>query len=272
MSDIIKAGDAVTMTSIELVDFINGERKKLAEAAGAVFPSAGYAALQHKDFLEKVPVVLGESTSAEFSANLPDSYGRPRKGYRFVKREACLMAMSYSYDLQAKVFDRMTALEETKSPDPMQVLNDPAAMRGLLLSYTEKVIGLEAKVAEQAPKVEVHDRIADAAGAISLRETATTIGYPERKMILWMQQKDWIYRRAGHKNLLAYAAMIKCGYLVHKVTPIVDANTGQEKISEQVLVTPLGLTVLARRLALGDLPVPPGAGRGVSPDSPGARR
>lgn len=36
----------------------------------------------------------------------------PRSIYTFPKREACLMAMSYSYELQAKVFDRMTALEE----------------------------------------------------------------------------------------------------------------------------------------------------------------
>jgi hypothetical protein len=42
--------------------------------------------------------------SAKFSADLPDSYGRARRGYRFPKREACLMAMNYSYDLQAKVF------------------------------------------------------------------------------------------------------------------------------------------------------------------------
>src|SRR5690606_36995515 len=122
----------------------------------------------------------------------------------------------------------------------------------------QEKLALEAKVQEQAPKVEVHDRIADAAGSLSLRETATTIGYPERKMILWMQQKDWLYRRAGHKNLLGYADKIKAGYLVHKVTPIVDANTGEERISEQVRVTPMGLTVLARRLAIGDAEVPAG--------------
>nr|WP_240487723.1 KilA-N domain-containing protein [Photorhabdus australis] len=32
------------------------------------------------------------------------------------------------------------------SVDPMQVLNDPAAMRGLLLTYTEKVLTLESQV------------------------------------------------------------------------------------------------------------------------------
>ena len=90
----------VTMTSLELVDFINSTRKD------------GEAVLLHKNFTAKVLQVLGEETSAKFLADLPDSYGRPRRGYRFPKREACLMAMSYSYELQAKVFDRMTELEE----------------------------------------------------------------------------------------------------------------------------------------------------------------
>lgn len=104
----------ITMTSLELVDFINVHRKEQAVAAGAPFPSKGFAELQHKDFLDKVFVVLG-NRSAEFSADLPDSYGRPRTGYSFPKREACLMAMSYSYELQARVFDRMTALEEERN-------------------------------------------------------------------------------------------------------------------------------------------------------------
>lgn len=92
-------GQTVTMTSLGMVEYINSQRKK------------GEPELQHKHFLAKVLQVLGEETSAIFLADLPDSYGRSRRGYRFPKREACLMAMSYSYDLQAKVFDRMTALE-----------------------------------------------------------------------------------------------------------------------------------------------------------------
>ena len=105
-----------TMTSLELVDFVNDDRKARAQAVGAAFPSPGFAKLEHKDFLAKVPVVLGFERSEKFSADLPDSYGRTRRGYRFPKREACLMAMSYSYELQAKVFDRMTALEQAPQP------------------------------------------------------------------------------------------------------------------------------------------------------------
>ena len=116
----------VTMSSTDEVDFINAHRQELASACGAAFPSKGFAKLEHKDFLEKVTVVLGLETSAEFSADLPDRYGRPRAGYRFPKREACLMAMSYSYELQAKVFDRMTALE-VKPAFALPDFTNPAA-------------------------------------------------------------------------------------------------------------------------------------------------
>ncbi|EKL0661419.1 MULTISPECIES: hypothetical protein [Pseudomonas] len=114
----------ITMTSLELVDFINAHRQQQAEQAGQPFPSEDFPELTHANLLAKVPKVLGE-TSHSFECDLPDSYGRPRRGYRFPKREACLVAMSYSYELQAAVYDRMTALEEqlklAPPPQPRQL-------------------------------------------------------------------------------------------------------------------------------------------------------
>lgn len=108
----------VTMTSLKLVEFINAHRKELAEVAGVPFPSKGYAKLEHKSLLAKVPEVLGAETSAKFFADLPDSYGRLQPVYRLPKREACLMAMSYSYALQARVYDHMTELEARQAAGP----------------------------------------------------------------------------------------------------------------------------------------------------------
>ncbi|WP_288887132.1 Rha family transcriptional regulator [uncultured Citrobacter sp.] len=101
---------APTMSSLQMVDYINAERKVKAEAAGMTFPCKKYRRLQHKSFLTKVPKVLGE-TSAKFFAQYKDSTGRELPCYRFPKREACLMAMSYSYELQAKVYDYMEELD-----------------------------------------------------------------------------------------------------------------------------------------------------------------
>lgn len=105
----------VTMTSLEMVDYINSERKAKAEREGAAFPSKEHPELRHDNFMAKVPEVLGEAApkflGTAFYTNGTGAQVE-RKIYTFPKREACLMAMSYSYELQAKVFDKMTALEQ----------------------------------------------------------------------------------------------------------------------------------------------------------------
>ena len=100
-----------TMSSLEMVDYINAERKAKAEAEGLTFPCKRYTKIQHKHILAKSPKVLGEGHSAKFLAQYSDSTGRELPCYQYPKREACLMAMSYSYELQAKVYDYMEELD-----------------------------------------------------------------------------------------------------------------------------------------------------------------
>jgi hypothetical protein len=92
--------NAVTMTSLELVEFINASR------------DVGASELRHDHFMTKVPQVLGQDNAPKFLGTQTYGNNNIRSIYNFSKREACLMAMSYSYDLQAKVFDRMTELEQ----------------------------------------------------------------------------------------------------------------------------------------------------------------
>ncbi len=86
------------MSSLELVDFINASRLP------------GEAKLEHYDLLKKVPQVLG-TDAGKFSGVYKGGNGQQNPCYYFPKREACLMAMSYSYELQAKIYDKMTELE-----------------------------------------------------------------------------------------------------------------------------------------------------------------
>lgn len=79
----------VTMTSLELVDYINSQREP-----------GDSAVLRHRDFMAKVPNVLGEGGSDKYrGVQVHPQNGQTFSVYRFPKREACLMAMSYSYDL-----------------------------------------------------------------------------------------------------------------------------------------------------------------------------
>lgn len=117
MKNAMPAAGAPTMNSLEMVDYINADRKSKAEAAGLKFPCKRFTKIQHKHILAKAPKVLGEEHSAKFLAQYKDSTGRELPCYNFPKREACLMAMSYSYELQAQVFDYMTVLEGNSGAD-----------------------------------------------------------------------------------------------------------------------------------------------------------
>lgn len=111
---VLSSVEVPTMSSLEMVDYINADRKSKAEAAGLKFPCKRFTKIQHKHILAKTPKVLGKEYSAKFSAEYKDSTGRDLPCYQYPKREACLIAMSYSYELQAQVFDHMTELEGGK--------------------------------------------------------------------------------------------------------------------------------------------------------------
>lgn len=105
------SSEAPTMSSMEMVDYINAERQSKAEAEGLSFPCKKYRKLRHDSLMLKVPKVLGATQSPKFSGDYTDEKGRTYPCFHLPKREACLIAMSYSYELQAQVFDHMTQLE-----------------------------------------------------------------------------------------------------------------------------------------------------------------
>lgn len=153
---------APTMTSLELVQFINNQR------------DVGASELAHSDFLKKVPQVLGKD-AGNFSSIYLDSMNREKPCYRFPKREACLMAMSYSYDLQAKVFDRMTALE-AQAAAPVMVLpqNYIQALESLLASKKSEQLAIAERDHAIATKAQIGSRreaTAMAMASVARRET-----------------------------------------------------------------------------------------------------
>lgn len=173
-----------------------------------------------------------------------DARGREQKCVHLPRDLTMTLVTGYSIPLRKKVIDRLDELERRVS-DPAAVLNDPAAMRGLLLTYTEKVIALESRVEEMQSDVDALEQIADANGSFCRTETAKHLGIPPHVLIKWMRTNGWTYRRPGAKEDIAYQSKLATGYLEHKVSsgPRPD---GTEWISTQVRVTPKGLTVLAK--------------------------
>ena len=219
-------GQAVTMTSLELVEFINSQR------------GADEAELRHDDFMRKAPKVLGEGVR-----NFADTYTHPQNGqqypcYRFPKREACLMAMSYSYDLQAKVFDRMTQLEQVAA-DPRIPKTYGDALR-LAADQAEEIARKDAQLALAAPKAAALDRIAlETEGAVCLRVAAKLVQVPEKQFTSFLRQENWIFRHHHSNTWQGYSDKEKAGYLELKRTRV-TRDDGSEKTVEQVLITPRG--------------------------------
>lgn len=235
-----------TMSSLELVEFINLQRKE------------DEAALTHANFLAKVQKVLGDG-SHSFECDLPDSYGRPRKGYVFPKREACLMAMSYSYELQAAVFDKMTALEaQAMQTIALPNFTDPAeAAVAWAAEFKAKqlaqvqVTQLETKVTEMTVDVQAFNQLTKADGSLCVTDAAKALGKGQKELHKWLSAHDWIYKRTGCAHWLGYSDKEKSGYVEHKVTEV-SRPDGTTKITEQVRITPKGLTKLAKIFATGD--------------------
>lgn len=237
MTSLIPTVNTVTMTSLELVDYINSQRGE------------GEPELRHDHFMAKVPKVLGDEHVPKFRDMITVTVGngatRQSPIYRFPKREACLMAMSYSYDLQAKVFDRMTELEQRPS------FAIPTTLSGALMLAAQQAEQIEqqhAQLAIAAPKAEALDLLTLADGAMCITNAAKSISKRPKDLFAWMQSHDWIYRRQGGSSWCAYQDRIKSGLLTHKVTTV-SRSDGTEKIVEQVLVTAKGLAKLAEAAA-----------------------
>lgn len=135
---------------------------------------------------------------------------------------------------------------ERRAKDPMHALNDPAAMRGILLTYAEKVLALEGQMAEAMPKLQALERIADADGSFCATDAAKTLQRRPKDIFGHLRgPAKWFYSRGGHD--VGYQDKIQAGLLIHKTTVILKPD-GTEKVVTQVRITPKGLTVLAQQI------------------------
>ena len=92
--------------------------------------------------------------------------------------------------------DRWQPLEAECAPfDPSTLLNSPAMMRGLLLSYTEKVLAFESEVDSMRDDVAAHERLTKADGSLSITEAAKALAMRPKDLFQWLSHNWWIYKR-----------------------------------------------------------------------------
>lgn len=193
--------------------------------------------IRQYDFTENVDFV----TFSGFSEK-----GRPPREYAIsldMAKELCMVERNDAGKAARRYYiecERRAA----KPVDPMRALNDPAAMRGLLLTYTEKVLELEAANAELAPKADALDRLATADGSMCVTDAAKTLQIRPKDLFSYLRSHGWIYSRLGTGDI-AYQDKLQSGLMEHKTTTVYRSD-GSEKVSTQARVTPKGLARLAK--------------------------
>lgn len=229
----------VTMSSLEIVDFINEYRAK---------NESNPVQLRHDHFMAKVPKVLGENQSPIFLGDYKDPKGRTYPCYHFPKREACLMAMSYSYELQAQIFDRMTAMEEAlKAQKPVELSRMDLIQ--LALAAEQENIALKQHVAVLEPKAKGLDRIADCANVLGIRESAKVLKVGQNQLVQYLIDHKVVYRDQ-HGKIQAYQKSVD-QKLIHVVTSAPRLFESGEKVFTQVKLTQKLITRIAKWLEQG---------------------
>lgn len=244
MNELIKLAPVVI--GAETVQTVN------ARDLHAFLKNRDHFATWIKDRIEQFDFVENRDF-ATYSENSEKGRGRPSIEYALSLGMAKELAMVERSDQgkQARLyFIECERRAHAPAVDPMQVLADPAAMRGLLLGYTEKVLALEQKVIDLAPKAQALDRIASSDGSFCLTDAAKALQVPPRKFTNKLLEIGWIYRRPMGSGWLAYQPFIAKGVLEHKMTTG-EKSDGSEWTSTQVRVTAKGMAGLSELFSQG---------------------
>ena len=254
--NVVQMNQPATMTSLQIVEMINDERKAISDIIGKA-PKV----LSHKNFLAKTREVLGEDLAAKFSAANDYTSGKgvvkEQLIYVFPKREATLMAMSYSPAISAAVYDRMTALEDhvkkTMVVHPaLPDFTDPVkAAEAWISEYKEKqqlalvVEQKETLLIEQAPKVEFHDSVTSAGNCHTMEEAAKILGWGRNNLFKWLRESGILMQ----DSTLPYQRHITEGHFSVVENPWKDRVTEIVHIKTRTLVTGKGLVYIQKKLS-----------------------
>lgn len=169
------------------------------------------------------------------------SSGRPSREYHISLDMAKELAMVERNEKgkQARQYFIECERRAKNAVDPVAMLNNPAAMRGLLLTYSEKVIELEGRIKADKPKAEFYDQFMNADGLYGLQNAARAINCRPNLFIRWLKE-HYLFYQGG--NLVARVQFIQMGVFEVKTTLVDD------KVRPQAFITPKGLKYLNERV------------------------
>jgi len=191
------------------------------------------------------PIILSlqkdQLLTAEIQLSTFEHRGNTYTVYHLNKRDSILLVARLSPEFTAALVDRWQELEnKQQKQDPAAMLNDPAAMRLMLLSYVDKVIELQ-------PKADALDLISSSADSRCIRDTAKELKIKPSQLTKYLLDNRWIYRQSRDDEklgkVMAYQHRIDQGLIEH--CSVVVEQKGQTKLATSVKITGKGFAKLS---------------------------
>ncbi|MFC4624233.1 antA/AntB antirepressor family protein [Daeguia caeni] len=168
--------------------------------------------------------------------------GRPSKEYALsldMAKELSMVERNEKGKQARQYFIECERRAKQAAVDPVAVLNDPAAMRGLLLSYSEKVLELQSQIEADKPKTDFYNAYVNADGLYTLQNAGRALNARPNLFIRFLKEKYMFYQGTA---LVPRVQYIQMGLFEVK-NEIVD-----DKARPRSYMTPKGLEYFSKRL------------------------
>jgi len=187
----------------------------------------------HRNVTADIERILKEAEidAQGFLHTYKDAQKRNQNCYILPRRECDLVVSGYSVKYRLAIIDRWHELEAKEAKQTWDALNDPATMRGILLSYVERLIAAEDTLKLQAPKVEFFDKAMESSTLCQLAVAVQVAGLPfKRNKLFEKLRDDGILISGGTRHNLPKQTYIDKGLFT------VEENSYKHPISKEPIV------------------------------------
>lgn len=180
---------------------------------------------------------------------LENTGSQEHRRYLMTEEGFTLLAMGFKGEkalhFKLRYIDAFKAMEKKIRGEQLPDFTDPVKAARAWADQVEQVQIQGLQIEDMREDVETLERLSKADGSLNITETAKALGMRPRDLSRWLSSNRWIYKRAGSKHWLGYQDRCNKGLLEHKTTTVQRAD-GSDKITEQVRITPAGLTKLSK--------------------------